>query len=256
MNGDIYGSYAPRPLQSRGREQRSIHTRQSSSRSHTVSVRSHSQMSPPLTPQRSRETIPPPSESEVTFHNYLRAFYPFHPSSTVSSTSDQDSITVPINQGDVILVHSIHPNGWADGTLLGSGARGWLPTNYCEAYDPASLRNLLNALTHLWDLVRSGDHENLIVFTRQDYVRGMIAGVRYFLVSWRLPNIDRTFRKPYIKRFIGNHGLFVERVSTHRKPRWIAALAQTPFGRFVHPRKNCQTASRDSSNPANNTVRI
>jgi hypothetical protein len=121
---------------------------------------------------------------EATFHNYLRAFYHFHPSSTVSSSTDESSITVPINQGDVILVHSIHPNGWADGTLLVSGARGWLPTNYCEAYDPGFLRSLLNALTHLWDLVRSGENDNLIVFTRQDYVRGMIAGVRFFLVSW------------------------------------------------------------------------
>lgn len=182
-NVDVYGPTQLRRLQSRGHDRRTTHTRQSSSKSRTVSVKSHSQMSPPLTPQRSREILPAPSEPEVTFHNYLRAFYPFHPSSTVTSTTDQDSITVPINQGDVILVHSIHPNGWADGTLLVSGARGWLPTNYCEAYEPPSLRNLLNALTHLWDLVRSGEHDSLIVFTRQDYVRGMIAGVRFFLVS-------------------------------------------------------------------------
>jgi hypothetical protein len=182
---DVYGPTQLRRLQSRGRERRAIHIRQSSSKSRTLSVKSHSQISPPLTPRGSRDTLPAPSEPEVTFHNYLRAFYPFHPSSTVSSTTDERSITVPINQGDVILVHTIHPNGWADGTLLASGARGWLPTNYCEAYEPPSLCNLLNALTHLWDLVRSGEHHNLIVFTRQDYVRGMIAGVRSFLVSRR-----------------------------------------------------------------------
>lgn len=88
-----------------------------------------------------------------------------------------------IKQGDVILVHSVHPNGWADGTLLGSGARGWLPTNYCEPYDHPTIRNLLNALTHLWDLVRDGEGGNLAAFTKQDYVRGMIAGIRFFLVS-------------------------------------------------------------------------
>lgn len=49
-------------------------------------------------------------------------------------------------EGDVILVHYIHSNGWADGTLLASGARGWLPTNYCDAYDPEDWRNLLTAL--------------------------------------------------------------------------------------------------------------
>lgn len=166
---------------SRGMLRRPGHVRQSSSVTHksVETDRSYLQMSPPLTPKRSRELQQP----EGTFHNYLRAFYHFHPTSTVSSATDESSITIPINQGDVILVHSIHPNGWADGTLLVSGARGWLPTNYCEAYDPNFIRSLLNALTHLWDLVRSGENDNLVVFTRQDYVRGMIAGVRYFLVS-------------------------------------------------------------------------
>ncbi|PSN63833.1 ras guanine-nucleotide exchange protein-like protein [Corynespora cassiicola Philippines] len=155
------------------------HTRQSSSKG-ALSIKSQSQMSPPLTPRTSREALPPPPAQPV-FHNYLRAFYHFHPSSTVSSSTDESSITVPINQGDVILVHSVHPNGWADGTLLASGARGWLPTNYCEAYDHPTIRNLLNALTHLWDLVRDGENGDLLVFTKQDYVRGMIAGVRFFL---------------------------------------------------------------------------
>lgn len=144
-------------------------------------------MSPPLTPRGSREELPESEEMDVepemAFHNYLRAFYHFHPSSTVSSTGDESSITVPINQGDVILVHSVHPNGWADGTLLTSGARGWLPTNYCEPFEPLEIRNLLNALTNLWDMVRSPEQETLMVFSRQDYVRGMIAGVRFFLVS-------------------------------------------------------------------------
>lgn len=115
------------------------------------------------------------------FHNYLRAFYHYNASTTVSSSTDESSITVSIKQGDVILVHSVHPNGWADGTILASGSRGWLPTNYCEPYDHPAVRNLLNALTHLWDLVRDGENGDLLAFTRQDYVRGMIAGVRYFL---------------------------------------------------------------------------
>jgi hypothetical protein len=160
------------------------HTRQSSSKTaRSIRSQSQSQISPPLTPRSSREGLPEAIPSQPVFHNYLRAFYHFHPSSTVSSSTDESSITVPINQGDVILVHSVHPNGWADGTLLASGARGWLPTNYCEPYDHATIRNLLGALTHLWDLVRDGENGDLLVFTRQDYVRGMIAGVRFFLVS-------------------------------------------------------------------------
>ena len=158
------------------------HSLQSSPRG-ALSTTSPSHMSPPLTPQASRETLAD-QPSQPLFHNYLRAFYHFHPSSTVSSSStDESSITVPINQGDVILVHSVHPNGWADGTLLASGARGWLPTNYCEPYDHSTIRTLLNALTNLWDLVRDGENGDVLVFMKQDYVRSLIAGVRFFLVS-------------------------------------------------------------------------
>lgn len=160
------------------------HSRQSSSRG-THSSRSQSQISPPLTPKTSSEAMALQQQQhpQPVFHNYLRAFYHYSPSTTVSSSTDESSITVAINQGDVILVHSVHPNGWADGTLLASGARGWLPTNYCEPYDNPIIRNLLTALTYLWDLVRDGENGDLGAFSRQDYVKGMIVGVRLFLVS-------------------------------------------------------------------------
>jgi hypothetical protein len=150
----------------------------------SVLIRTDSHLSPPISPKRSYEDLQAMSnEPEATFHNYLRAFHDFHPATSVSSTAtEKSSVTVPINQGDVILVHSIHPNGWADGTLLASGARGWLPTNYCEAYDPPSMVNLLNSLTRLWDHVRNGENQTLMVFTRNDYIHGMIAGVRFLLV--------------------------------------------------------------------------
>ncbi|KAL1621526.1 Ras guanine nucleotide exchange factor bud5 [Diplodia seriata] len=86
------------------------------SRRTTGSITSQFQMSPPLTPRANLEAEMPTAEPE-SFPNYLRAFYHFHPSSTISSVGDECSITVPINQGDVILVHSIHPNGWADGKV-------------------------------------------------------------------------------------------------------------------------------------------
>lgn len=159
------------------------HSRRSSSRALSIRSQSQSQISPPLTPTTTGESMAPPPPAQAVFHHYLRAFYHYVPASTVSSSTDESSITVAIKQGDVILVHSVHPNGWADGTLLGSGARGWLPTNYCEPYDHPTIRNLLNALTHLWDLVRDGESGNLAAFTKQDYIRGMIAGIRFFLVS-------------------------------------------------------------------------
>ncbi|KAK8244378.1 ras guanine-nucleotide exchange protein Cdc25p [Phyllosticta capitalensis] len=145
---------------------------------HTVSSsRTRTQLSPPQSPRDSQDEAPEPE----SFPNYLRAFYHFHPSTTMSSAGEQSSVTVAINQGDVILVHSIHPNGWADGTLLNSGERGWLPTNYCEKYNHPFIASLLFALTHLWDLVSSGETGNVAAFSKQDYVRSMIAGVRMLL---------------------------------------------------------------------------
>jgi hypothetical protein len=102
------------------------------------------------------------------------------------------------------MVHSIHTNGWADGTLLASDTRGWLPTNYCEAYDASQIRNLLRALLNFWDLVRGETQANIEVFYNQEFMKGIIAGVRYLLVrfvaiyswSWELPS--RIWNEAYL----------------------------------------------------------
>ncbi|EEH08734.1 ras guanine-nucleotide exchange protein Cdc25p [Histoplasma capsulatum G186AR] len=139
---------------------------------------SQMRVTPPLTPHSSLEDIVERSSHEISiFHNYLRAFYPFKPNAGVSSST----VTLPLDQGDIILVHSIHTNGWADGTLLETGARGWLPTNYCEAYDQVPMRPLLKSLTDFWDTIRGGSASTLHQFTNQDYMRGLIAGVRFLL---------------------------------------------------------------------------
>ncbi|CAG8976402.1 hypothetical protein HYALB_00008526 [Hymenoscyphus albidus] len=160
---------------------RSHHSRNMSSKGSIgtgVSTNTQSQITPPATPNGSQEDLNQPmAPSNPVFHNFLRAFYPFHPTYTISDST----VTLPLNEGDVILVHSIHTNGWADGTLLASGARGWLPTNYCEAYEPDSMRNLLKALLHFWDLMRSGLTCDSEVFGNQEFLRGIIAGVRYLL---------------------------------------------------------------------------
>lgn len=117
------------------------------------------------------------ASSRARFHNYLRALYPFQPGVSHASTT----VTLPLNAGDIILVHSVHVNGWADGTLLETGARGWLPTNYCEAYDYIAMRPLLKALTDFWDLVRCGGDFNVNLFLNQDFMRGLVAGVRALL---------------------------------------------------------------------------
>ncbi|KAL1882350.1 hypothetical protein VTK73DRAFT_1909 [Phialemonium thermophilum] len=136
---------------------------------------SQSQMTPPATPNGSQEDLRTTPEPPPVFHNFLRAFYPFHPSHAMS----ESTVTLPLDEGDVVLVHSIHTNGWADGTLLASGARGWLPTNYCEAYDPEEMRNLLKALLNFWDLLRSTTVNDSEIFSNQEFMKGIIAGVRY-----------------------------------------------------------------------------
>ncbi|KAH8677665.1 ras guanine nucleotide exchange factor domain-containing protein [Xylariales sp. PMI_506] len=135
-------------------------------------------MTPPTTPNASQEDVTGGRTiSHPVFHNFLRAFYPFQPGYATSDTT----VTLPLNEGDVVLVHSIHTNGWADGTLLASGARGWLPTNYCESYDPEEMRNLLQALLNFWDLLRSTATNDRDIFGNQEFMKGIIAGVRFLL---------------------------------------------------------------------------
>ncbi|CRG85493.1 Cell division control protein 25 [Talaromyces islandicus] len=151
-------------------------------------------ITPPLTPHGSRENMAERIDSDrPIFHNYLRAFYPFHPSSVVSPST----VTLPLNQGEIILVHSVHINGWADGTLLETGERGWLPTNYCEAYDHLPMRPLLKALTDFWDIIRGGCGSSLRDFGNQDLMRGLIAGVRFLLEKSECLTRDSTLVQRY-----------------------------------------------------------
>ncbi|KAI9852852.1 MAG: hypothetical protein M1838_004411 [Thelocarpon superellum] len=145
----------------------------------TLSAHSHAEMTPPPTPHGSSEAlVQPPTLPHPVFHSFLRAFYPFHPD---TATLQSSTVTLQLTEGDVILVHSIHTNGWADGTLLKSGARGWLPTNYCEAYDHSPIRNLLKALLNLWDLLCGDLNTTMDCFENQEFMRGVIAGVRCLL---------------------------------------------------------------------------
>jgi hypothetical protein len=138
------------------------------------------QMTPPLTPAASSEDLNPTSESSQ-FPNYLRAVYPFHPPCDYGTST----VTLPLNQGDIILIHSVHSNGWADGTLLDSAHRGWLPTNYCEEYNVEPVRTLLSALTNFWDSASDNSDGTVAIIHSQNLMRGLIAGVRYLLV--RMP---------------------------------------------------------------------
>ena len=157
-----------------------VHSAPSSKSSGRSQHSSTEQITPPLTPSTSTEDLTPVSvPRHAQFHNYLRAVYPFHPPCDSSSSS----VTLPLNQGDLVLIHSVHVNGWADGTLLASSKRGWLPTNYCEAYNPVAMSKLMNALTAFYDVILGCDEErSLLALCNQDYMRGLVAGIRYLFV--------------------------------------------------------------------------
>ncbi|KAK3722763.1 Ras guanine nucleotide exchange factor bud5 [Vermiconidia calcicola] len=138
-------------------------------------------MTPPETPMSPKEPGNLDCDQQPLFHNYLRAFCHFERPAKVADSEEALLMTVTIQPGDLILVHTVHENGWADGTVFTTGARGWLPTNYCETFDHSLMRNLLNAMTQFWDLLGAGEDANLSTFMRQDYIRGLIAGVRYLL---------------------------------------------------------------------------
>lgn len=139
------------------------------------SSRSHKEITPPATPRTSQDSLDR-GNCSPSFPSFLRAFYPFLP----TFTDGTSTVTLPLKVGDVILVHTIHTNGWADGTLLSSGARGWLPTNYCEGYETIHIKLLLRACLNLFEQLRLGPIGS--VRNSQVAITTMVAGVRHLLV--------------------------------------------------------------------------
>jgi hypothetical protein len=175
---------------------------------------SDAQMTPPATPNGSQEDYDAPIGSPV-FHNFLRAIYPFHPDYVTS----ESTVTLPLAGGDIVLVHSIHTNGWADGTLLANGARGWLPTNYCAAYNPEEMSCLLKALLNFWDLMRSTSINDSEMFGNQEFMKGIIAGVRYLLVG----SATATYLGAvYLTCYAGTRTVFDKRILSDPTPRRAA----------------------------------
>ncbi|OBT85865.1 hypothetical protein VE02_06048 [Pseudogymnoascus sp. 03VT05] len=137
------------------------------------------QITPPATPSAYDDdvTMAEMDYPRPVFHNYLRAVYPFNR----AESPLEAAVTLHLDKGDVVLVYSIHTNGWADGTLLLDGERGWVPTNFCENYEPEEMRSLLRALISFSDLLKSGITAENEIFSNQEFIKGIIAGVRLLL---------------------------------------------------------------------------
>lgn len=195
----------------------------------------HQHVTPPETPVSPEPGVARTVTPQPLFHNYLRVLHPFDPSLDPTTNTDEDSITVSIKQGDLILVHSIHENGWADGTLFSSGNRGWVPTNYCEAYDHPYIRNLLNAMTQFWDLLEDNEEASFGTFMRQDYIRGLIAGVRYLLEHASCLHRDAALVQQNVGIRRMRKGLLADLSSMVQKARELQEEASQPYaGEIVH----------------------
>lgn len=132
-------------------------------------------------------TFGQPPHTRPLNRKYLRAVHAYNPSeATLASLGGDTSKTVSLNPGDIILVHLTHSNGWADGSVLSTGQRGWLPTNYCQNYDHEYIRYLFHALTHFWTACVFPDSSSLGQEPQIDRLAPISNGVRHLLV--RIPS--------------------------------------------------------------------
>jgi SH3 domain len=111
------------------------------------------------------QTPPPPP-------TYLRALHSFRPTATTMTESD----CLSFEPDQIIQVHTLHPSGWADGTLLATNERGWFPSNYCEQYTLSNLRPLLGASSLLYATVRAKrvSHYYTVISCVVTSVRGLL----------------------------------------------------------------------------------
>lgn len=88
---------------------------------------------------------PPHGSTEFSF---LRAIHSFD-SHSLAATQSTSSDILSFDDGDLVILHAIHSSGWGDASVLSSGKRGWIPTNYFTAYAEYSMIPLLSAVLSL-----------------------------------------------------------------------------------------------------------
>lgn len=120
---------------------------------------------------------------------YLRAIFDYGgvvPEDQEGSPSDA-SKKAYLRTGDIILVHLTHVNGWADGTVLNTGRRGWFPANFCEPYDHEYVRYFFHGLTNIWTASSKDNSTSSWNSSRKDEIQSLVFGIRYALVRTGKP---------------------------------------------------------------------
>jgi hypothetical protein len=110
-----------------------------------------------------------------------------------------------------------------------------VPTNYCEAYDHPYIRNLLNAMTQFWDLLEDSEEASFKTFMRQDYIRGLIAGVRYLLEHASCLHRDALLVQQNVGIRRMRKGLLADLSSMVSKAKELQEEASQPYaGEIIH----------------------
>ncbi|CAN6643886.1 hypothetical protein TRVA0_020S00980 [Trichomonascus vanleenenianus] len=118
---------------------------------------------------------------------FLRALHAFDPLSLPANASapeeDVTEICLRFDEGDIALLHSVHASGWGDATLLTTGSRGWIPTNYFVAYSDPKVVPLLSAILNFVINPKPLElHGNSSGFTfSQGAITEIVSGVRALL---------------------------------------------------------------------------
>lgn len=115
---------------------------------------------------------------------YLRAVHDFEqPADTANNDPEGSSAKSNLTAGDIVMVHLTNSQGWADGTILNTGRRGWLPASYCQPYDHENVRAFFHGLTKLWVVC---NQDNVAASQRgriSSDIKPLVQGVRQSLVS-------------------------------------------------------------------------
>lgn len=136
-----------------------------------------------------------PAPQPVTGYPFLRALHAFDASSLSSDSQDPEespaSICLSFQESEIVLLHTIHPSGWGDATILSIGVRGWIPTNYFTPYTDPKVTPLLSAVLSfvlnpksqpLNNGEGSSDPANQTEFSfSQSSITNIVAGVRSLL---------------------------------------------------------------------------
>lgn len=181
-----------------------------SSHLHNTALR-HSVLTPPRSPEGmyaefdtspgkavpaldSQGVSPSESDDDISIDfPFVRAVHSFNPASLSSGHhhtvggQDPSLICAAFEESDVALVHSIHSSGWGDATLLSTGRRGWIPTNYFVPYaDPKAVPLLSVVLNFVlnpknYEIHNHPNRDQKVYTFSQASITNIVSGVRSLL---------------------------------------------------------------------------